>query len=128
MHRGPVDFCHGSKTQIRLCLQWAFCVELHTIELRCSLLFCSPSPVTYRQGYCDAWVCLPSTRLGFRYLIQKQCLRYFYASNVYAATAALCVCIVTLSRTQTVFLLKIINRSFRYASPRLWNKLPRPVW
>ena len=32
--------------------------------------------------------------------------------------------VVTLSRLPTISLLKITDRSFRYASPRLWNQLP----
>ena len=32
--------------------------------------------------------------------------------------------VVTLSRPPTISLLKITDRSFRYASPRLWNQLP----
>jgi len=32
--------------------------------------------------------------------------------------------VVTLSRAPTISLLKITDRSFRYASPRLWNQLP----
>ena len=32
--------------------------------------------------------------------------------------------VVTLSRPPTTFSLKITDRSFRYASPRLWNQLP----
>ena len=32
--------------------------------------------------------------------------------------------VVTLSRPPTISSLKITDRSFRYASPRLWNQLP----
>ena len=36
----------------------------------------------------------------------------------------ICQTVVTLSRPPTISSIKITDRSFRYASPRLWNQLP----
>jgi len=44
--------------------------------------------------------------------------------SVQPPRATRCSSVVTFSRPPTSFSLRITNRSFRYASPHLWNQLP----
>ena len=47
-----------------------------------------------------------------------------YAISVQPPRSTRSSSVVTLSRPPTISSLKITDRSFRYASPRLWNQLP----
>jgi len=46
------------------------------------------------------------------------------SSQCHDVVVVVVVVVVTLSRPPTISSLKITDRSFRYASPRLWNQLP----
>ena len=69
----------------------------------------------HHSSFCRPYTCILTTAQPsyLHNLISLQPARSTRSSSV-----------VTLSRPPNIFSLKITDRSFRYASPRLWNQLP----
>ena len=58
---------------------------------------------------------------------QVSCMPSFVASMWNGKMSIVILSLVTLARPSTSSSLRITDRSFQYASPRLWNQLPAPL-